>query len=66
MAPGERTWNTTEVLGRGFELFFQVLGLKMWLHAIGLFIHSFIANTLIDFEKLFKGLQFEVDRGFKY
>ena len=71
-----------EVLGRGLELFFpllgmeiivQVLGLKISFHTIGLFIYTLItnilidcANSLINFEKSFKGLQFGLDRVFKH
>ena len=66
-----------EVLGRGLELFFpvlgmeiivQVVGLKIRFHTIGLFILILITNTLIhcantltDSEKPFKGLQFGLD-----
>ena len=71
-----------EVLGKGVELFFpglgleiivEVVGLKIEFHTIGFFIDTLIANTLIccantqvDSEKSFKGLQFGLDRDFKH
>ena len=62
-----------DVVGRELELFFPVLGLKIQFHTICLFIDTLItnttihcANTLVDSEKSFKGLQFGLDWVFKY
>ena len=63
MAPHEQL----EILPWAEDLncFFPVLGLEIIVEVLASILIDY-ANTLIDFEKLFKGLQFGLDRVFKH